>query len=396
MSFSNPAIATIQVNTRTRSDVADLQEDSDHDLSFVGDSDFGFFKNKILLYGSDVFQYAISDQWAGSYPAINLWSDQPGVVVNAHYANPAATQAVAGTLLLTADNEVWTSIFSEGLQDVATFWNDKINLVLGIREDRQEQTTRNYFAHSFIAGDVRSGTTRKLGVVVRPIEPVSLYYNYSQTFSPNGFANNLAGQSVRLPNVDSTINEEGAKLSLFSDRLLVTTSYIDTVSDNAIVSIPEINSAGQSVAISVPAGKTTIKGWNSNGTFTLNDNLSLLFGAGNLTSKTATGLFLRAVPFGTNYRALVEYTFTDTIIKGAFIGVGVQHNGPRAADSADDATLPPYTVVNSFAGYEWGHWRAQVIVNNVTDTVYASVAVARQIQYAGLPTTVNGTLTYTF
>jgi iron complex outermembrane receptor protein len=131
------------------------------------------------------------------------------------------------------------------------------------------------------------------------------------------------------------------------------------------------------------------------GTYALNENIALLFGAGNLTSKTATGLAARGVSLGTNYRILGKYTFTNTFLSGAFVGVGVIHQGLRAADAADDATMPAYTLTNAFVGYRWGrHWRAQVNVNNVFNITYAAVGVARTILYAGLPLNESTTLSY--
>jgi len=133
------------------------------------------------------------------------------------------------------------------------------------------------------------------------------------------------------------------KLSLFHNALNITTSYFITVVADATVNLNEINKQGQAVSVAVPAGQLTVRGWEMDGTYALNNNLDLLFGAGNLTSKTATGLAVRGVSLGTNWRILAKYNFTNSIVRGAFVGAGVIRQGNRAADAADDATMPAYT-----------------------------------------------------
>jgi iron complex outermembrane receptor protein len=151
------------------------------------------------------------------------------------------------------------------------------------------------------------------------------------------------------------------------------------------------------VGVNVPAGVLTIQGWEMDATAVLTNNFDLIGGAGNLDSKTSTGFEARSVPFGTNYRAFLKYTIHTGPLGGFFAGFGLQHDGPRAADAADDANLPQYTVCNALIGYALNkHWRIQCNVNNVFNTVYESISVARTIIYAGNPTDASGTLTYSF
>jgi iron complex outermembrane receptor protein len=395
--FSNPNWSYIEITPRTRTTFGDYIWVATENADLVGRFDLGPTKNTLLFYGQTLNEGESNDQWAGSYPFTIIYSKIPGLGP-IHYSDEAAAQTSVGGSGATSLTDTHTSLWAYGAQENMAWFDDKVILVAGIREDRQNQTAYNYFAKTFHPDDVRTGTTHKYGVVAHPVEPLTLYYNWAQTFTPNGFSTDVNGNTIKLPNLNSFTREEGAKLALFHSSLIISGAYFLTEVADATVSIPEINSRGQSVAVTVPAGHLVIRGWEADGTYAFNQNISLIFGAGNLTSKSALNLAARGVPFGTNYRVFGKYTFVNTgaqWLNGLFIGIGVQHNSLRAADANDDATMPPYTLTDALIGYSWGnHWRVQGNMDNVFDITYASVGVARQIMYAGLPRNESATITY--
>ena len=395
--FTSPGVATIEVSPRVRTNRTDFNESGSENLDFVGSFDAGPTKNKLLIYGNNFNERDHTINWTGAYPGIYLWTNSPNGPQPVHYDNEAAVAAVTGPVTETVKTHTLTGLMAAGAQENMSFLNDRVNLVAGIRNDRQAQTTYNFISGQIIPGDIRKGTTHHYGIVVRVIEPVSLFYNYSETFAPNGYGLDVNSVSYKLPNLDTSMNEEGAKLSLFHGALTVTGSYFKTVVANATVLVSEYNSLGQAIGVTVPVGQQLINGWEMDGTLAISRNFAMLFGAGNLSSKTATGFEARGVPFGTNYRGLGKYTFTDTFLKGGFVGLGLIHDGPRAADAAVDFILPPMTLLNGFVGYQVNsHFRVQVNVQNLTNLSYAAVSVARTIIYAGNPTNANCTLTYSY
>jgi outer membrane receptor protein involved in Fe transport len=129
----------------------------------------------------------------------------------------------------------------------------------------------------------------------------------------------------------------------------------------------------------------------------VNDNIDLLFGAGNLTSLTQTGLSARNVPIGTNYRLFAKYAFIQGPLRGLYIGGGVQHNGPRALTATNNGYLPAYTTGSGLAGYNWGrHWQIQLNVTNITNALYPAYGIAVNTIMPSNPRDYSGILTYSY
>ena len=205
--FSNPALATIEDVSLGYYQNQDYETATNENVDFAGKFDVGPAKNTILLYGTTLHNNTTDLEYTGNYPASSvLLVGDPRFNQRPH-ARPASSSPKTSTPSRPNILLVHRRIFP---------FNDVLNLAAAIREDHQNQTTYNYVSASNIYGDIRNGTTRKIGVVLRPVEPLSLFYNYSQTFAPNGFGVGVTGASYKLPNLDSNISEGGAKLGLLT------------------------------------------------------------------------------------------------------------------------------------------------------------------------------------
>ena len=136
--------------------------------------------------------------------------------------------------------------------------------------------------------------------------------------------------------------------------------------------------------MSVPAGEGVIKGWETDGTWAVTQGLDFIFGAGNLTSITQTGLLARNVPVDTNYRVFGKYTFSAGL-PGLYVGLGVQHTGPRGLNSAATFYLPQYTIATALSDTHGRHWQAQVNVNNLFNRNYPAFGISTTGIMAGNP-----------
>lgn len=383
--FSDPRVRSYNVSSRTRSTVDVLGEEGVANLDLVGDFTTGPATHKLLLYS--VYQRSLSKElgFAGPYAGINLKSYQ-------HQSSAAAGIISPPTKNIDGNIQQWAHALAA--QDNVSFLDERLILVAGIRYDRRTTDNINRVNNVRLFNDVRDAATYKYGVVVRPLAPLGLYYNYSETFSPQGL-DQISGRN--FPNLEPSTHEFGAKLNLLNDRLIINGAWFDTKTENALVSITIVDASGATRLTSVPAGRQTVKGWEVDATWSPLKGLDIMAGLGDLDSRTQTGIRARAVPQGLNYRAFAKYALQSHTLKGLYLGGGFVKNPDRALDGADTATMPAYSTVDAFVGYEWGgRWRAQLNVTNVTDKVAPWIAVARQIIYPLEPRRAAVSLSYIF
>lgn len=372
-SFADSRFANVIISSRTRSERWDTLKAGYANFDLVGTSVIGTHAtNTLLLYGFTGETWAKTIGVAAPYPGIDF-------KLPVYYTDPAARQ---GTISKNIDQTVKGTAGAYAFQDNLSLFSEKLIVVFGARYDKATTTNLNRINRVFVVDDVRTGTSRKFGVVGRPVEPLALYYNYSETFSPNGF-DQITGD--KLPNQLPKNNEVGAKINLLKDRLVVNYAYFDTKTQNALLPVTVVDSSGATRLVNRPAGSLSVKGWESDATWAVNDNLALLAGIGNLKSRTATGFLSRAVPQGLNYKFFGKYSFTTGELKGAYVGFGYEHNSERALANSDTALLPGYNTADLLLGYRRGRWGMQLNVSNLFDATYGMISVARQIVYSSDP-----------
>ena len=383
VAFTDPRIADIQVTTRTRSSTRGHQETGITNVDVNGKWQMGPISNSLLVYAFEQslleFDYATS----GNYPGIDLY----------HPVYYSAPDAVASPTVQSINTLLFNVGQAAAFQDNASIFHDKVIFVFGARYDRKTSTSINRISNVKVYSDVRAGTSHKLGLVTKPIEPVSLYYDYSETFNPSTF-NQFTG--AKYPNLLSENNEIGLKLGLFKNQLVLNTAFFNTKTSNVIISLGNIIGAGGLLmGVSGPGGTLKTDGWESDGTWSIGKNLAVIGGVGSLNSKTATGAYARAVPLGLNYKAFAKYTFTDNALAGFFVGYGYEHNAHRNGDGTIGGfIMPGYNDSNALVGYGTHNWQIQVNVENLTDATYATIAVAGSIVYAGAPRNWQVTASY--
>lgn len=380
--FSDPRISGLVVPSRVVFIRPSWNEVATANLDLVGNFTTGVSSHKLLLYGVYGQNWFRTLGEVASYPGIDVYNP-------VYHASPLLVQGPARP---NQNQVIFGDSYAFAVQDNISFLNERLIVVLGVRYDKATTTNLNRINNVRVYDDVRTGTSRRAGLVVRPIEPLAFYANYSETFNPNGF-DNLTG--AQLPNQVPTNKEVGVKLNMFNDRLVVNYAYFDTKTTGALVAVTVLVD-GVPRATNIPAGSLVVKGWEADAAWAVNRNLSIIGGIGNLDSKTTTGRRARSVPQGLNYKVFAKYTFTDTALKGVFIGLGYERNSERAGDGADTLTLPGYSLTNLLVGFSRGAWLFQANVENVFDESYASMAVARPIVYAGDPRRVQLSASYTW
>lgn len=322
--------------------------------------------HKALLYGEAAQTKRDAAISSATYAPINLMAPVY------YFPNTAARR---GPWILNSNNHFETFGYAFAFQDNISFLRDRLILVAGARYDYAINDTLNKVTRRYTrSDDARDGVTQKWAAVYRPLDYLTLYYNFSETFQPT--STNIGG--VVLPNVESTNHEAGVKIGLPNGRLSATASYFDIVTENLVIGVPVvIPETGAITTQSLPVGRRDVKGWEVDFTSNLGSGLTLLGGFGRLRSRTETGLRARGVAEGLNYRIFARYTLPPLTRGTWFVGAGFEHTGPRPVDTLATYLLPDMDIADALVGWRHGGLTLQANLGNVFDRIVPRAGTTR-------------------
>ena len=308
------------------------------------------------------------------------WNSENQSVFNIRPRNPSEVlsnfRADNATQPRMEDFENW----NWAIQDAISLYEERVVLVAGVRFDNGKGST--IFANG-VRPDPESNSawTTKYGFVGKPWEGVSLFYNRSETFIPQTRQNELGEP---FENQEGKQDEGGVKLNLFDNRVVVTASVFNIDFTNQIVvqEIPDPGGEGF-IDLSTQEGTAVTEGWEADINLQPIDGLDLLFGLSDLTTgrvDPVTGEIksVRGVPTGALvYSILGKYTFQGGPLEGFYAGIGVKHvPDGRPGDFADNYRVPGYDTWKAIFGYRRGHWRFNMMIDNLTDAEFVDTSVA--------------------
>ena len=163
-------------------------------------------------------------------------------------------------------DEVETDRLGIYLQDQISIF-DNLKLLAGLRYDTAEQKTVNIPGAFTESGEVTrnyDALTPRVGIVYQPIEEVSLYASYSQSFNPNT-ETTISGDTLEPEKGEGY--EVGIKAQLL-DRLFATLAYFDITKQNVAVTDPNFRLASiatgeqQSRGVELDVTGEILPGWN--------------------------------------------------------------------------------------------------------------------------------------
>ena len=267
-----------------------------------------------------------------------------------------------------------------------------------------------------------STDAKTLGVVVKPIKGISLFYGYNtsggtmpSSLNPGTYAPNFRAASGKQ-------TEYGVKTSFLDGRLTASFSYFDIEQQNYPVPNSEYYTliaqgrTEEANALQNPLYlNLNSKGWEFEAQYEVTRNFMLL---GNYTKfemrQPVTEVRVRAVPdqAGAIYG---DYHFTDGVLKNFGITLGVDYKGDVVGENATGYTTnrplptgpefvavqPSFlvasrTLVNLGFYYKATDWTARLQINNLTDEDYILAAGSRTAVVVGDPLSLKASITYRF
>lgn len=194
------------------------------------------------------------------------------------------------------------------------------------------------------------------GVNFKATKQFALYASHSSSFSPAGQVAKLG--DPHLENETSVGWDYGVKTSLLSDRLVFTLGgfYIDRNGVKTTQRDP-VTGLNETVA----AGKQLTKGFEFEGSWRLNDKLTVLAAYGYVNAKilyngnatTDIGRMPASLPIDTG-----SLSWRWQLLKGLSWNAGVVYNGvswpnSTATDARREVKAPSYYLINTGLTYAW-------------------------------------------
>ncbi|MFN6563949.1 MAG: TonB-dependent siderophore receptor [Nostoc sp. ChiSLP01] len=305
--------------------------------------------------------------------------------------NPVYGQPL-GAAFLSFDNGNLTDALGIYVQDQVKL-AENLKLLLGVRFDTFNQTNQNFITNTetSVSGDAFSP---RVGIVYQPIQPVSLYANYSTSFTP---VTGIAFDNSTFQPERGRQYEIGAKVD-FSNKLSATLAYFDLTRSNVLVDDPDVvnpsfsiqtgEQSSQGVELSI--GGEIMPGWNIFAGYAYTD--------AKISKDTNPNLVdnrLNNAPEN-SFNLFTTYQIQQGNFKGLGIGLGFFFVGDRQGDLANTFTLPSYLRTDASIFYKQERLRAQINFRNVFNVDYYETAFGSFFVFPGEPFTVQGTISWQF
>ncbi len=293
---------------------------------------------------------------------------------------------------IIGENSPWRETASNigvYVQDQLTF-SDQFILLVGGRFDFVDY---NYEEEGFEFSQNDTAFSPRVGLVYKPIENISLYGSFSQSFEQTLFA--FSVDDTPFEPQRGTQYELGVKADWLDGALSTTlalyhltrTNVVTDDVDNPGFSIQTGEQQSQGVEFNV-AGEI-LPGWNIIGGYAYTD-----------ASITEDNTF----PVGNAIDNVPEhaaslwttYTLQEGNLAGLGFGLGLFYVGERPGDLDNSFTIPDYFRTDAAVYYERDQFRAQLNFKNLFDVRYFESASGRNRIFPGAPFEVLATVGWEF
>lgn len=254
-------------------------------------------------------------------------------------------------------------------------------------------------------------TTVNYGVVVKPVQNVSVYYGHTENAVP---ATNYQQTTEGTAPIFSVGKQEefGAKVQMLDKRIIASVAYYEIDQTGYSIANPaNLTSPPPSVLLPALVVSRKAKGWEFQVTGAVTKNLSVIASYADTKNRDPNGVRFRgaAEQMGAVY---MRYEFKNGTLDGLAFGVGANYLGKRAGDQASGLAaaststnvianqpsfyLPERTLADANITYTRGRWSYRLAVNNIFDKEDYGASQTRFSVYVGNPRNFSGSVTLKF
>ena len=280
---------------------------------------------------------------------------------------------------------------------------DNLILAAGVRYDVVDlDLTDNLTGEETNQND--DAVTPNVGIVYQPIEPISLYANYSQSFVPNTENTDADGQPLEPETGEGF--DVGIKGEIIKNRLSATLGYFNITKQNVAVNDPSdpVGSAliatgeQQSEGFDIDLSGQIIPGWNIIASYAYIDGEVTEDNDPELLGSRFSGIPEHSASLWTTYE------LQSKNLQGLGFGAGFNFVGERQGEIPNSFEVDSYFLVNAAVFYRRDNWQARLNFDNLFDIDYiesvagsTSPAGTRNTGiYPGEPLTVRGSVSVEF
>lgn len=261
-------------------------------------------------------------------------------------------------------------------------------------------------------------TAQSLGVVVKPIKQVSVFYSHNT--SGGTMPGSLFAGTYRS-DFRASVGEQdeyGVKTAFLDGKLTASFAYFDITSSNYAVPNSEyyvlVAQGRQAEADALPNPlylDLTSKGWEFEGSYTATPNLTIIGNYTDYKMRQPTGVRIRGVS-DKSYGLYADYQFNEGALTGFGINVGLDYRSDVVGENVNAFTsavvdgkpvpqqpsfkLAPRTVVNLGITYKAKEWTARLQIANALDKEYFLGGINRNSMMVAEPRNIKGSVTYKF
>ncbi|MHC1480344.1 TonB-dependent receptor [Frateuria aurantia] len=262
------------------------------------------------------------------------------------------------------------------VQDLVTF-SPQWNLLLGVRSDTIYQQRVDRTSAGINLDRTDQPISPRAGLIYTPIDWVSLYLSYSQSFQPladtlitsGAYAND---SSIALQKTNNS--ELGAKFTIAS-RATASIALFNMSQTHQQIADPN------DTDFVIPIGTQRTRGVELSLTGQLTDTLSIYAGYAWLDGQiqgsaqaTAEGLMLTRKAPALSPRNSISSWLRQELPRGFYVAAGEQYQSARFASPTNDVRLPGFIIFNLGGGYSSGRFEVSANLNNLFDRRYYETA----------------------
>ena len=266
-----------------------------------------------------------------------------------------------------------------------------LQLLLGTRVDFGSQF---YFSRTAASRTIPPeqelfGFSPRVGLIYRPIDPLTFYASYTTSFKPQ--TDNVFG-ATNPPPETGVQYEVGARYDLIPSLLTVSAAAFSIARQNVSVSDPNntgfslITGEQRSEGVEVDLAGEILPGWK------------IIGGLGFLDAKIAkdttfaVGNRLVGVPeFSGSFWS--TYQVQEGALRGLGFGFGATYVGSRFGDLNNSYRVGAYTRLDAAVFYDFDRYRFAVNARNLTDARYIEQPFNQFNNLPGAPFSILATLT---